>query len=70
VLDPKGKVDIVKKNGKDVILTEKEFKEFQKTVQRKMYEVVHRFEINYNCAADRHKMQVGLNNDNGSSPGF
>ncbi|MEX0282630.1 MAG: hypothetical protein AB3N13_15720 [Arenibacterium sp.] len=63
VLDPKGKVYIVKKNGKDVVLTEKEYKDFQKKVDAKMLAVVRRHESKYGSAADRHNAQLAINND-------
>ncbi|MFC4671093.1 hypothetical protein ACFO5X_21265 [Seohaeicola nanhaiensis] len=63
VLDPKGKVYIVKGPKGEVVLDEKEYKALQKDVHAKMDQFLERQRINYNYAVGRHDAQLKINED-------
>lgn len=63
VLDPNGKVYVVKTAKGEVVLTEKEYKAFQKEVHAKMDSFLERQRLNYNYACDRHDAQIKINDD-------
>lgn len=63
VLDPKGKCFIVTKNGKKVVLDEKQFKAFKRDVDKKMFESRDKLIVLYNNAVDRHFFQRKVNRE-------